>query len=296
VTFWINIFTKYSKEQGIIHDINNLNIIYDIIKLDPSETRAASRNNKKKIKTAYKKYKAILLTLSQNKTGLTKEEKKIAALFKPGTSAKIYKNAAFNIRCQTGLKKQFKTGLVRSGSVIEEFKRIFRSHGLPTDLTYLPCVESSFNFKAYSKFGAAGIWQFTRSTGKQYMTVGYVVDERRDPYISTDAAARLLKRNYSTLRSWPMAITAYNHGLAGMRRAKKAKGSYEKIVKSYRSRSFKFASRNFYSEFLAARHVAKNSESYFGKIRYQKPYPFKSLKTKGYLSVDPISSHLNLKG
>ncbi len=91
-----------------------------------------------------------------------------------------------------------------------------------------------------------------------------------------------------------MAITAYNHGLAGMRRAKKAKGSYEEIVKSYRSRSFKFASRNFYSEFLAARHVAKKPELYFGKIDYQKPYPFKILKIKGYLSVDQLSTHIKL--
>ncbi len=294
VNFWIDIFTKYSKEQGIIHDIHNLNIIYDVIKLDPSQTRTASKNNKKKIKAVYKKYKTILLALSQKKTNLTKEEQKVAALFKPGTSSKTFKVAASNIRRQSGLKKQFREGLIRSGSVIKEFKRIFASHGLPADLTYLPCVESSFNFKAYSKFGAAGIWQFTRSTGKRYMIIGYVVDERRDPYISTDASARLLKKNYAELKNWPMAITAYNHGLAGMRRAKNAKGSYENIVRTYRSRSFKFASRNFYSEFLAARHIAKNPEPYFGKIKYNKPNTFKILKTKGYLSANQIASHLNI--
>jgi len=294
VNFWIDIFTTYSKEQGIIHDIHNLNIIYDIIKLDPSQTRTASKNNKKKIKAAYKKYKTILLALSQKKTNLTKEEQKVAALFKPGTSSKTFKAAASNIRCQSGLKKQFKKGLIRSGSVIKEFKRIFASHGLPADLVYLPCVESLFNFKAYSKFGAAGIWQFTRSTGKLYMIIGYVVDERRDPYISTDASARLLKKNYAELKNWPMAITAYNHGLAGMRRAKNAKGSYENIVQTYRSRSFKFASRNFYSEFLAARHIAKNPEPYFGKIKYHKPNTFKILKTEGYLSASQIASHLNI--
>ena len=157
-------------------------------------------------------------------------------------------------------------GLARSGAVIDKFKQTFLSHGLPVDLVYLPCVESSFNFKAYSKFGAAGIWQFTHSTGRRYMEINYVVDERRDPFISADAAARLLKKNYAELKEWPLAITAYNHGLAGMRRAKNAKGSYEEIVKSYKSRSFKFASRNFYSEFLAARIVAKNPEKYFGKI------------------------------
>jgi membrane-bound lytic murein transglycosylase D len=127
------------------------------------------------------------------------------------------------------------------------------------------------------------------------MKIGYVVDERRDPYISTDAAARLLKRNYASLKEWPMAITAYNHGLAGMKRAKKSKGSYERVVKYYHSRSFKFASRNFYSEFLAARIVAKNPEKYFTGIRYNKPAEFQVIKTKGYLSVKQLSDMLNIK-
>jgi len=127
------------------------------------------------------------------------------------------------------------------------------------------------------------------------MKIGYVVDERRDPYISTDAAARLLKKNYASLKEWPMAITAYNHGLAGMERAKKSKGSYERIVKHYHSRSFKFASRNFYSEFLAARIVAKNPEKYFTNIKYKKPAVFQVIKTEGYLSVKQLSDTLNIK-
>ena len=205
-----------------------------------------------------KKYKNILLNLSKGKKSLSnKEAQKVAALFGPNAKPKDFKNAAYRLRCQTGLKNQFKKGLKRSGAVIDEFKRIFLSHGLPVDLIYLPCVESSFNFKAYSKFGAAGIWQFTHSTGKQYMKINYVVDERRDPYISTNAAARLLKKNYAHLKQWPMAITAYNHGLNGMRRAKKSKGSFEKIVKEYQGRSFKFASRNFYSEFPCSKNCSK---------------------------------------
>ena len=294
VEFWIDIFTKFSKSQGVMHDTRNLGIIYDIINLDASETVRANRKNKKIKKAVVKKYKNILLNFSKGKKPLSKEEKRVAALFGLDAKPSDFKNAAFNIRCQTGLKKQFKEGLIRSGAVIDEFKRIFRSHGLPVDLIYLPCVESSFNFKAYSKFGAAGIWQFTHSTGRQYMKIGYVVDERRDPYISTDAAARLLKKNYAKLKEWPLAITAYNHGRAGMMRAKKSKGSYERIFKSYRSRSFKFASRNFYSEFLAARIVAKNPEKYFGNIVLNKTITFNVVKTKGYLPVKKLSNTLNI--
>ena len=294
VEFWIDIFTKFSKSQGVIHDTRNLGIIYEVVNLDASETVRGNRKDKRTKKAVIKKYKNILLTLSKGKKSLSKKEKRVAALFGPQATPSDFKNAAFSIRCQTGLKKEFKAGLVRSGAVIDEFKRIFRSHGLPVDLIYLPCVESSYNFRAYSKFGAAGIWQFTYSTGRQYMKINYVVDERRDPYISTDAAARLLKKNYARLREWPMAITAYNHGLTGMLRAKKSKGSYENIVKSYRSRSFKFASRNFYSEFLAARIVAKNPEKYFGNIVFKKPVTFQMLKTKGYLPVKELSNTLNI--
>ena len=294
VEFWVDIFAKFSKSQGVIHDTRNLGIIYEVVKLDASETVRGNRKNKRTKKAVIKKYKNILLTLSKGKKSLSKKEKQVAALFGPHATPSHFKNAAYRIRCQTGLKNQFKAGLIRSGAVIDEFKRIFRSHGLPVDLIYLPCVESSYNFRAYSKFGAAGIWQFTYSTGRQYMKINYVVDERRDPYISTDAAARLLKKNYARLREWPMAITAYNHGLAGMLRAKKSKGSYERIVKSYRSRSFKFASRNFYSEFLAARIVAKNPEKYFGTIVLKKPVTFQLLKTKGYLPVKELSNTLNI--
>ncbi len=295
VEFWVDIFTKFSNSQGVIHDSRNLGRIYEIIKLDASNTLKARKKNRKIIKRVVKKYKAILLKLSRNQQPVSKLEKKIAAFFAPNAKPKDFKNAAYNIRCQTGLKEEFKKGLQRSGAVIDEFKRIFRSHGLPVDLIYLPCVESSYNFKAYSKFGAAGIWQFTRSTGRQYMKIGYAVDERRDPYISTNAAARLLKKNYAALKEWPMAITAYNHGRAGMLRAKKSKGSYERIVKYYHSRSFKFASRNFYSEFLAARIVAKNPEKYFTSIKYYKPVTFQVVKTKGYLSIKQLSDLLNIK-
>ena len=294
VEFWINIFTKFSKSQGVIHDTRNLGIIYDIVSLDVSRTIKAKRKNKKIIQKTIKKYKNILLNISEGTKRLSKEEKQVAALFGPRAKPSDFKKAAFNIRCQTGLKKQFKDGLIRSGAVIDEFKRIFRSYGLPVDLIYLPCVESSFNFKAYSKFGAAGIWQFTYSTGRQYMKIDYVVDERRDPYVSTDAAARLLKNNYARLGDWPLAITAYNHGLAGMLRAKKSKSSYERIIKSHHSRSFKFASRNFYSEFLAARVVAKNPLKYFGNIVFHKPVTFQVFKTKGYLPVKELSNRLNI--
>ena len=67
---------------------------------------------------------------------------------------------------------------------MKRFELIFESHGLPKDLAYLPHVESSFNPRAFSKFGASGMWQFTTGTGKDFMRIDYIIDERRDPLIS----------------------------------------------------------------------------------------------------------------
>ena len=294
VDFWVSIFTKYSKSHGVIHDTNHLSIIYEIVPLDASETVSANACNKKAKTEAIQKYREILLKLSAGTAPASSEENRVAALFGQHATPADFELAASNIRCQTGLNKEFKEGLIRAGAVLDEFKRIFKSHGLPADLVYLPCVESSYNFKAYSKLGAAGIWQFTHDTGKMYMNIDYVVDERRDPYISTDAAARLLKKNYEVLGEWPLAITAYNHGLTGMLRAKNAAGNYENIFKTYQGPSFKFASRNFYSEFLAARIVAKNHEKHFGTLRFQSPAAFQTVRTKGFLMAKDLMNKFNL--
>src|SRR5262245_20063059 len=131
---------------------------------------------------------------------------------------------------------------------------IFEREGLPVALTRLPLVESCFNVRAYSKVGAAGIWQFMPSTGRYYLRIDNAVDERRDPVTATVAAATHLKGNYEVLHSWPLAITAYNYCRAGMANAVSTVGSSDivDIIQHYHGPAFKFASRNFYAEFLAA--------------------------------------------
>ncbi len=140
-------------------------------------------------------------------------------LFPAGTSNAEFQAAAERVRFQLGQSDRFRAGLVRSGTWKQYIYDVLDKRGLPRELASLPHVESSFDPTAYSKVGAAGMWQFTRSTGARYMRIDHVVDERRDPFFATDAAARLLADNYSVMQSWPLALTAYNHGLAGMRRA-----------------------------------------------------------------------------
>ncbi len=295
VSFWKKIYTEYSTTQGVIHDKQNLSIIYDVIELKDRNRHGSRKINRERIKRVKKKYKMILTKLARAGQPNGPEQRRVAALFGPHAKRADFQNAIRNLRCQVGQKDPFRQGIIRSGAYLAEMKQIFRDSGLPEDLVYLPHVESSFNPKAYSKFGAAGVWQFTRSTGKQYMTVSYAIDERRDPILSTRAAARLLKRNFKKFRDWPMAITAYNHGVSGMLRAKRRKGSYEAIFKGYRSRIFKFASRNFYSEFLAARDVALSYRQYFGELVLDRSIKSQEVVMAGYGSLPEIARQLKLE-
>ncbi len=294
VLFWEKVYSQYSSKQGIIHDSYRVNIIYDVINLVPNNHHNARRINKQRVKNVKKKYKEILKNLATGKSPGTPEEIRVASLFSPLNGKTDFLKSSKRIRCQVGQRDRFQEGLKRSGAYIEEIKQIFLSFGLPVDLSYLPHVESSFNLKAYSKFGAAGIWQFTRSTGRQFMRVNYSVDERRDPILSSIAAAKLLKKNYQKLGNWPMAITAYNYGATGMQKAKNEKGDYESIFKHYRKGYFKFASRNFYSEFLAAREVAENYQTYFKNITLDSPQKRRKVIMPGYASFSEVADYLKI--
>lgn len=293
VKFWTDIYSKYSLSQGVIHDTINLEIVYAVIELLPRSKKGSRRINRKRIKKEKLKYKKLIERFITEKPLTETEKNKIELLFgkKPEISRLLI--AKNNIRFQRGQKDRFRDGLLRSREYIEEIQSIFRQNDLPEDLAFLPHVESSFNYSAYSKFGAAGIWQFTYSTGRRFMKVNYTVDERLDPIRATHGAAKLLKSNYQRLGSWALALTAYNHGAKAMARAKKQMGNYPTIFKEYNGRRFKFASRNFYPEFLAAREVAKNSTRYFGKIEQKKPTPTKEFIVKDFIALATLSKHLD---
>jgi membrane-bound lytic murein transglycosylase D len=161
-------------------------------------------------------------------------------------------------------------------------QKIFREEGLPIELAYLPFVESSFNVRARSSAGAVGMWQFMVDTGKKFLRINDAFDERRDPLVSTRAAARLLKQNYALLGNWPLAITAYNHGTEGIFRAISSVESNNlvDIIKHYESPTFGFASKNFYAEFVAAVNIATDSDSYFPYLRVQRPMVLKEFEIK----------------
>jgi membrane-bound lytic murein transglycosylase D len=296
VAFWRSVYAEWSRGQVAIHDDEHMGVIYEVLDL-PGLTRAGYTTEQKRFvqaRTAY--YKSRLEGLEAKvragRSPSGSEEVLYDKLVDAGGKRAIY-GASDRVRCQRGLRERFRRGLEVSGRYDAKFREIFRSRGLPEDLAYLPHVESSFQPHARSSVGAAGMWQFTRGTGKIYMTVNGTVDERLDPVIAAEGAARYLSDAHRKLGSWPLAVTSYNHGQGGMKKAKAIYGDdIGTIVRSYKGPYFGFASRNFYSEFIAAREVASNPGKYFpGGVRYQAPLAEDRLVLRHSMPAPRVARH-----
>lgn len=287
--FWKKIYTIVSSDQGFLHDPNDLNVVYEMVSLTGLSPKAQSKH----LKLRKEKIKNILLSISyKNKENLNEEESQyyLAVAYK---RADEIREMAENIRWQRGMSDRFRQGLIDSELYIEEIKKIFKEEGVPEELSYLPHVESSFNYRAYSKVGAAGIWQFMRSTARLFrLKMSYVVDERLDPLVAGRAAAKLLKSNYAKLGAWPLAITAYNHGPHGMERAARSLSTtnISEIIKNYEGSRFGFASQNFYACFVAAYELSQSPEKYFGSVAKSPPFKFNTLELERPMTIKQISA------
>jgi membrane-bound lytic murein transglycosylase D len=290
INFWTRIYTKVTTNGGLIHDDRYLEIVYEEIEF---EAGAGSRQRQKIVEDARDRYARILRRLVSVPEGSwTTEDKRVHDLWPAGTPNREFSAAAERVRFQLGQADRFREGLVRSGEWEAHIAETLATLGLPKEIAALPHVESSFNAAAYSKVGAAGLWQFMRSTGRRYMRIDAVVDERMDPFKSTVGAAQLLQYNYNLLGSWPLAITAYNHGAEGMRRAKAMMGTDDivTIVRRYQSRTFGFASRNFYVCFLAALELDRNPEKYFGALERRAQIRSHTVTLSHYMPVSAIEA------
>ncbi len=265
IRLWTRVYSEVDSNGGLVHDAEELDVVYEVIRWPKT---LPGGEQEARIASTKKHYQAILERLASGKTPLSAEERRVLALFPPGVSRASLGAAVDRVRFQRGLAERFRDGLVRAGQWEPHIRRVFRDAGLPQELASLPHVESSFNPVAYSKVGAAGLWQFMPGTGKRFLRIDRAVDERYDPWRSSEAAAALLRENYRITGAWPLAVTAYNHGAGGMMRAVKQLGTTDisVIIDRYQSDSFGFASRNFYTEFLAAHDVEKAAGRHFGAI------------------------------
>jgi membrane-bound lytic murein transglycosylase D len=259
VEFWKKVFTEYSLSQLIYFDPLDMSKIYEV-----NEVGESSRSN----------------------DYINAERERIAA----ANGVDIDR-----VKAQRGIKERTAAGLKRSGRYIAQIQQIFRDRDLPTELTYLPVVESSYDIYARSSVGALGIWQFMPRTGREYMRVTAAVDERRDPFESSRAAASYLKQAYELLGSWPLAITSYNYGQAGMVRAVAAVGSEDLVdlIQRYEHPNWAFAPKHFYAEFLAAVEIGTNLNKYFPDLQLDAPVEIREVALN---NSTPLMTVINSSG
>jgi peptidoglycan lytic transglycosylase D len=289
ITFWTRVYTEVDSGSGYIHDSRNLAVIYETLTLEPTDS---NRQQQRRIEEALERYRDALLALAGGKrTQLTPTEEQALGAWGKTATVKTLRAAADNLRFQRGQADRFRDGLIRAGAWDRQIRTVLVELGVPEALAALPYVESSYHPSVRSSAGAAGLWQFTRLTGRRYLRVDHVVDERLDPLESTRAAARLLQYNHSILKSWPLAITAYNHGLSGMRRAVRDTGADDigTIVRDFDGRLFGFASRNFYASFLAALDVSKDYRRYFGALARRPADNLQRVELPAYFPAEALS-------
>jgi membrane-bound lytic murein transglycosylase D len=276
VAFWRNVYGYWSMNQVALHDMEYPGIVYEVVDLPGPASEGYTTQQKKFIEDRREELQSRLRSLEQryaNPATLTDADRELLFRIHAGGGEQAVAGVSDRVRSQRGLRERFRRGLEISGRYDSTFRNIFNDAGLPEDLAYLPHVESSFQTNARSSAGAVGVWQFTRGAGKLFLKVNPVVDERLDPVASARGASRYLRRSYDVLQDWAFAITSYNHGVEGMLRAKRQVGDdFSRVVREYDSRSFGFASRNFYTEFLAARDVAGNHGEFFPEgVRFEPP-------------------------
>jgi membrane-bound lytic murein transglycosylase D len=279
VRFWRDIYTKYSTDQGILHDSLHISVIYEEIDFRPIMKNMSlndSQKRKARKKLVDERKKALKEKLAQlekitSPEKLSGEDLRLWSLFSSIDEPNKFRMAQSRkrLRFQLGQSDRFQAGIYFSGRYLHDMEKIFHDRGLPIELTRLPFVESSFNVKARSRVGASGIWQFMRYTGKKFMRISGAVDERNDPLRAAEAAAKMFRINFEMLGQWSLAITGYNHGAAGVQRVVK-KFHTEKIsdLVDERNGRFGFASANFFACFLAALQVEREAKKYFGEKLY----------------------------
>jgi len=294
VQFWIRVYTQIDTNAGFLHDQSNLGVVYETLHFAPDSPPS---ERQRMVDQARERVAAALRRIAgSGDAELSAEDQHIRELWGPEGTPTRLREAIDDIRFQLGQADRFRSGLIRAGAWETHIAETLANLGLPAELAVLPHVESSFNPDAYSKVGAAGLWQFMRSTGRRYMRIDGAVDDRLDPFRSTEAAAQLLAYNYRVLGTWPLALTAYNHGTAGVRRAKETLGTDDivRIVRNYNSRTFGFASRNFYVSFLAALEIDRNPEKYFGPLQKQSEAHFHEIELPAYVSAASLERALKI--
>lgn len=202
---------------------------------------------------------------------------------------------------QTVYPQSYQAGLDRSYKYLPYIREEFKKAGLPQDLVWLAMVESQFTPRINSHAGAGGMWQFMKSTGRRYGLSSdvYYVDDRYDWKKSTQAAIQYLSELYEMFDgSWPLAVSAYNMGEAGLERAIASNGGerdlWTLIERPPASNRIRRETKRFYSKLLASAIVAHDPEKYGFKRNPGEEERTTYTSVKGFYSMQQIEQEAGL--
>lgn len=166
------------------------------------------------------------------------------------------------INVYTVKKRELATKIVtRADYYFPMFEKVLETFGIPKELKYLAVIESALNPHAVSPKGATGIWQFMYSTAKLYkLDMNNHIDERKDPYLSSIAAATYLKNSYNMFDDWLLAIASYNCGPGNVKKAIKKAGGKKDFWKIYQF--LPKETRGYVPAFIAAAYFMNYQEEF----------------------------------
>ena len=293
--FWRRIYSLWSKDHYVLHLSEYPEVVVAIFDATKMSALPVAKDNKIKkfAKVERESYRKLFLAMHQNRENeerFTPSMRRLAENMGHISDKNKYLVAAQSLRLQRGQRDFIASGLAVAPKYLTSIEAEFRRQGVPVEITRLAFVESSFNLKAQSKVGASGVYQIMPATGNQYLRIFDGVDERNDPIKASRAAAKLLRLNYDLTGAWPLAITAYNHGVGGIRRATQAVDSHDivDLIDKYHGNQFGFASKNFYSSFLGVLATLKDADRLFPEVPKVQPIAFSTLKLTKPISVRDI--------
>jgi membrane-bound lytic murein transglycosylase D len=310
IQFWIRTFQEFDQFHAIFHDAEYPEVVYSIVKSDYScaSSRAIGPvdQERKRIRT---QLRSILAKSKETNASYTDEENALLLQTKKAVNFDLEK-AAERVRCQNGIRDQFEQALARYHYYKDDIVQILKTANLPEEIQYLPFVESSYNPLAYSRVGAAGLWQIMPQTARLLgLKINASIDERMDPILATMAAAQYFNNSYENLgkaavsRGYdlkdnflgPFVITSYNYGVGGMVNALSIHGvDFMSTLNNYKGRAFRVAVKNFYASFLAAKHIVTHQKDYFPNIDLYKFPEHKLINVPQSMSAIKFAESFNV--
>ena len=306
VGFWVRVYAEWNGSQSVLHDVSDVDVVYrvmDLSALQPQPADSAAVRQQKKaarmdavrqsvdeLEAALEALDALRPTRAAGLKGAQLDAFNAWQHLKDDPER--FGRASGRVRAQRGARNRYATGIRESGRFAGAVQQALMDAGLPAGLLALAFTESLMNLQARSVSGAVGPWQFLKGTGREYLSINTLVDERKDPVLSTLAAGRYLTQSVRRLGSWGSAITGYNYGMNGMARAQAKLGTQDidVIIASHRSRSFGFAARNYYAEFLASLHVLTHASHYFPEVRPLPPWRFDVVVVPAPITVAQLAA------